>query len=85
MVCLDAASDQASDIYCKKDVWDSAVGGGCCRASHLARRLIEGIFTDDAITYCTYSGQAPRAQGKERMLQKVYALDKATKESLISK
>ncbi|XP_044011922.1 uncharacterized protein LOC122854950 [Aphidius gifuensis] len=83
MIRLDAASEQAITIYCKQDVWNSAVGGSCCKASHLARRLIEGIFTDDALMKCTYSGQPPRAQGKARMLEQVYSLDKQTKESFI--
>ncbi|XP_037813769.1 uncharacterized protein LOC119604935 [Lucilia sericata] len=69
------------NIYCRKIVYDSALGSSF-KASHLARRLIEGVFKLEAILTCTLSGQPPKAQGEERRNQKYGALNGEARKAL---
>lgn len=70
------------DIYCIKRIFESAIGTAS-RASHLARRLIDGVFKPDAILNCTFSGQAPKAQGEERRKRKYECLDSQARRAII--
>lgn len=45
------------------------------RASHLARKLLEGVFKPETLINCTLTGMPARAQGKERQNRNVIALD----------
>ncbi|XP_057320921.1 uncharacterized protein LOC130669307 [Microplitis mediator] len=70
-----------SGIYCITNIYDYALSGK--QVTHIARRLIDGVFTKKAIASCTFTGQAPRAQGKERQIIPVSALDDAAKNAII--
>ena len=69
-------------IYCKKKIYDYAVGSSH-RASHLARKLLEGVFKEEALIKCTFTGQAPRSLGKERQLEEVFCLHNLAKNTII--
>lgn len=71
-------------IFCKKKIYDYAVGSSH-RASHMARKLLEGVFKEEALLKCTFSGQAPRCLGKERQMEEVFCLDDAAKYVIIGK
>lgn len=59
--------------------------GSAKHVTHMARRLIEGVFKNEALLNCTFTGQAPRAQGKERQAQKVVPLNYLAKNAIIGK
>lgn len=69
-------------VYCKHRILESARGVSC-KASHLVRRLIEGVFKPQAILQSTVSGRTPRAQGKERQQQHVIPLNVTAKNAII--
>ncbi len=71
-------------IFCKKLVRDMAKGSAK-KVTHLARRLMEGVFKDDAIRRCTFTGQTPRAQGKLRQMENIISLDEKAKSAIIGK
>ncbi|XP_034944885.1 uncharacterized protein [Chelonus insularis] len=70
------------NIYCRKIILDSAIGGSR-KASHIARRLIEGVFKPHALSKCTFTGQSVRSQGRERLQQTTYCLDGTAKKVII--
>lgn len=70
------------NIFCKKRTYDYATGSSTI-ASHLARRLLEGIFKQEAILKSTFSGQSPRAQGRERQQENVECLHNQAKQAII--
>ncbi|KAH0567818.1 hypothetical protein KQX54_014430 [Cotesia glomerata] len=70
-----------SGIYCITNIHDYALSGK--QVTHIARRLIDGVFSKKAIASCTFTDQAPRAQGKERQIIPVSALDDAAKNAII--
>lgn len=69
-------------VLCRQKIYDSATGSSK-EGTHLARRLIDGVFTQDHLLRCTYSGQPPHAQGKERMQQEVLTLNNTGKKAII--
>lgn len=66
-------------------MYDYANGGGSTLATHVARRLIDGIFIPEAVLQCTFTGNAPRAHGKARQSEKVQCLNSAAKDAILSK
>ncbi|XP_034945908.1 RNA polymerase II subunit 5-mediating protein homolog isoform X1 [Chelonus insularis] len=72
------------NIYCRKIILDSAIGGSR-KASHIARRLIEGVFKPHALSKCTFTGQSVRSQGRERLQQTTYCLDGTAKKNIQKK
>lgn len=71
-----------NNIYCRKTVYDSAIGASF-KASHFARRLLEGVFKTEAILECTFSGQAPKAQGEDRRNRKYDCLNGHARKAII--
>lgn len=71
-------------VYCRKTVFESATGSAS-RASHLARRLTEGVFKTEAILECTLSGQAPKAQGEERRIKKYKCFNVQARKAIIGR
>ncbi|KAK3915738.1 Putative BEN domain-containing protein B1 [Frankliniella fusca] len=47
------------DVYCKANAVSKALCGGTA-VSHVARRLIEGVFKEESLINCTLSGQPYR-------------------------
>ncbi|XP_044584815.1 uncharacterized protein LOC123273893 [Cotesia glomerata] len=50
-----------NSVYCRNVIYDSATGASK-KATHIARRLIEGVFTHESLIKCTLTGQAPRGK-----------------------
>ncbi|XP_036138741.1 uncharacterized protein LOC118644383 isoform X2 [Monomorium pharaonis] len=71
-----------NDVYCRKRIWMSALGNSKA-VTHLARRLIVGVFKKEKLLKCTLSGQPPRAQGKERQNEEIEGLDVRAKDAII--
>ena len=72
------------NIYCRKKILDATQS--CAKAvSHVARRLIEGVYKPKVLKNATFTGQAPRAQGKTRQNEEVVALDVTAKNAIIGK
>lgn len=53
------------------------------RSPHLVRRLIEGVFNEEAILKSTLTGIPPRAQAKNRQKQIVYCRNPQAKDAII--
>lgn len=70
-----------SGIYCIDTHLQYALSAH--EVTHIARRLIEGVFTKEAITKSTFTGQSARAQGKTRQLMPVVALNDYAKNAII--
>lgn len=71
------------NIFCIKKKLD--IGQDSGEATVLARCLMEGIFKQEELLHCTFSGQAARAQGPEKNKKKVEPLHHAAKTAIISK
>ncbi|XP_036140801.1 uncharacterized protein LOC118644941 [Monomorium pharaonis] len=71
-----------NDVYCRKKILMSALGNSKA-VTHLARRLIVGVFKKEKLLKCTLSGQPPRAQGKERQNEEIEGLDVRAKDAII--
>lgn len=71
-----------SDIYCRKSVFD-ATHNASQKASHIARRLITGVFKPEAIKRCTLTGQTPRSLGRQRLYDKVDCLHVVARNTII--
>lgn len=71
-------------IYCRGKTFNYAIGTSR-QATHLARRLIAGVFKPEVIATCTWTGQAPRAQGKGRQSEAVVPLFHKGKSAIIGK
>lgn len=69
-------------IYCRQSVLLTALGHAC-KASHIVRRLIQGVFKIEAIMNATVTGQAPRAGVQDKSVQTV-PLDGKAKMAIIS-
>jgi len=69
-------------IFCKKKIYDYAIGSSH-RASHIARKLLEGVFKEEALMKCTFTGQSPRSLGKERQREEVFCLHDLAKNTII--
>ncbi|KAH0560870.1 titin homolog [Cotesia glomerata] len=50
-----------NSVYCRNVIYDSATGASK-KATHIARRLIEGVFTHESLMKYTLTGQAPRGK-----------------------
>lgn len=70
-----------SGIYCINTHLQYALSA--YEVTHMARRLIEGIFTKEAITKSTFTGQSARVQGKTSQMMPVIALNDYTKNAII--
>lgn len=62
------------NVFCRKKVLDMAL---CTShfATHISRKLLEGVFTWSTLLKSTLTGKAPRAQGKERQMEPVQPLN----------
>ena len=69
-------------VYCKKRHYDAALAASKA-ASHLVRRLLTGVFKEDAILKCTRTGQSARAQGKDRQREEMSSLSPAARQAII--
>lgn len=67
-------------IYCKRRIRDSAIGGSS-KLSHLVRRLLDGVFTREAIMQCTCTGKPGAATAKSD--KKPEALDDTARNAII--
>lgn len=72
------------EVYCRKSIYDAAHIASH-KASHVARRLISGVFKPEAIRRCTLTGQTPRTLGKERLNDKVDCLHVGARNAIIGK
>lgn len=54
-----------NNFYCRNRIYYSALANSH-RSSHIARRLLIGVFKKEAFINCTLSGQNPRSQGKDK-------------------
>lgn len=75
--------DIGGNILCTKKKYDQGRSSG--DATTMARHMIDGIFKREAILRCTLTGQPPRAQGKNKRMEKVEAMDFEAKEQIIGK
>lgn len=71
------------NIFCTKKKYDQARSSG--DATTMARHMIDGIFKREAILRCTLTGQPARAQGPEKRMEEVEAMDYEAKEQIIGK
>lgn len=71
-----------NDIYCRESVFMGieVLANG---VTHVARRLIQGVYTPEAIIKGTLTGQQPRAQGAERQKEDVLCLDQKARKAII--
>ncbi|XP_011883712.1 PREDICTED: uncharacterized protein LOC105570870 [Vollenhovia emeryi] len=69
-------------IFCRKKNYDLALGSSH-RASHIARRLLEGVFKQEILIKCTFTGQTPRSLGKERLTEEMFCLHDRAKNAII--
>ncbi|KAM0734809.1 hypothetical protein ACS0PU_011628 [Formica fusca] len=70
-------------IFCKQKILDYAIGSSH-KASHVARKLLEGVFHESALLHCTYTGQAPRAMGITNEKGMVSCLHNKTKNTILT-
>lgn len=61
-------------VYCRRKIYNMAIGSSAF-PSHLARKILDGVFKTEALVKCTLTGIAPRAQGKARQEQYVEQLN----------
>ncbi|XP_036138959.1 myb-like protein X isoform X1 [Monomorium pharaonis] len=73
-----------SEIYCQKRVLMSAIASSL-KPSHLARRLLSGVFKPEALLRCTITGQSVRSLGKTRYEEKFDCLDPIARDAIIGK
>ncbi|XP_075160369.1 uncharacterized protein LOC142237066 [Haematobia irritans] len=76
MICI------GNNIYCRAIIHNMALGTSH-KSSHVARKLLEGVFKIDILKKATLTGQPPRAQGLERQLEPVVALNYKAREAII--
>lgn len=74
--------DKRLKIYCKPWIFHTTLVSAKS-VTGIARRLMDGVFNHEQIQNCTLTGQAPRAQGLERMQQKYDCLDPAAVTAII--
>ncbi|KAH0534868.1 hypothetical protein KQX54_009434 [Cotesia glomerata] len=68
-----------NDVYCREVIYSSALGASH-KATHLARRLLEGVFKYEALMGCTLTGQAPRGTSKKLIVK---PLDQRAKDAIV--
>ncbi|XP_075151180.1 uncharacterized protein LOC142225289 [Haematobia irritans] len=76
MICI------GNNIYCRAIIHNMALGTSH-KASHVARKLLEGVFKRNVLKKATLTGQPPRAQGLERQLEPVFALNYRAREAIV--
>ncbi|XP_075159527.1 uncharacterized protein LOC142232748 [Haematobia irritans] len=76
MVCI------GNDVYCRKVIHDMALGSSH-KSTHVARKLLEGVFKKSVLTQATLTGQPARAQGLQKQLEPVVALSYKARETII--
>lgn len=76
--------DIGNGIYCRRVIHEMALGGSC-RPSSFARKLIEGVYKKEFILQGTLTGQSPRAQGRQRQMEKVVALNYDARRAILGK
>lgn len=69
-------------IYCRRVIHEMALGGSS-RPSSFARKLIEGVYKKEFLLNGTLTGQSPRAQGKERQMEKIIPLNYDARKAII--
>ncbi|XP_036138578.1 uncharacterized protein LOC105832315 isoform X2 [Monomorium pharaonis] len=69
-------------IFCRQSVLLAALGHAC-KASHIVRRLVQGVFKIETIMNATVTGQAPRATARDKSMQTV-PLDGKAKMAIIN-
>ncbi|CAH2085709.1 unnamed protein product [Euphydryas editha] len=68
-------------IYCKTKICQLAAKSSSA-ATHVARKLLEGIFREETLIKCTISGKPP-PQGKQRQLLPVVPMHSRAKKAII--
>lgn len=71
-----------NNVYCRKIYYKLALVESSA-ATHLARKLLEGVFKMEFLLKCTLSGRPPRAQGKDRQMKVVHGLNARAKDAII--
>lgn len=72
-------------IYCHQLVLCAALGASS-KASHLVRRLLLGVFKQDAICHTTLTGRAPCAAGyNQNVSVQLFPLNDKAKNAIISR
>ncbi|XP_011689957.1 PREDICTED: protein diaphanous homolog 1-like [Wasmannia auropunctata] len=66
-----------------KDDDDQLLGRSLHRATHVARKLLKGVFQKEALLKCTFSGQSPRHMGKDHQILDVSCLHDVAKHAII--
>lgn len=61
-----SAIGDAQDVICSHSAYERALASNS--ASMAARRLLDGVFTIEAIAACSISGMPPRGKGKAAYL-----------------
>lgn len=72
----------ADGIYCKKKVYDAALGASKA-STHLVRRLIKGVFKEEILLECTATGQAPRGVGRDNQREEIFSLNPRARKAII--
>ncbi|XP_074098859.1 uncharacterized protein LOC141527336 [Cotesia typhae] len=69
-------------IYCKKSEYDLAKTLSS-QATHVARRLITGVFKPSGYLTATYTGQAPRAHKSEKPALQIKPLNEIARNEIV--
>lgn len=71
-----------NNIYCRITIYQSAIRASY-KTTHLARRLLEGVFTHEALMSCTLTKQAPRS--KDKTVNVIMPLNQRAKDAIVGK
>lgn len=71
-------------VYCKKTILDSALKVAT-KPSHLVRRMLTGVFKEEAIATCTLTGRKPIAAGTNNYEGEVHCLNPAAVSAMYGK
>ncbi|XP_029162221.1 uncharacterized protein LOC114933805 [Nylanderia fulva] len=74
--------DKRSKIYCIRRILIMTIFSAS-KVTSVVRRLMDGVFNPEQITNFTFTGQAPRAQGKERQHKQYDCFDSKTVKAII--
>lgn len=74
--------DIGRGIFCRNTILTGARAASR-KVTHLARRLIPGVYTPAALKIGTLTGQGPRAQGDERLKERVLTLNQEARDAII--
>ena len=56
--------------------------GSSHQSTHIARKLLEGVFKHESLLKCTLTGQATRTSGKDQQIE-VSSLHEAARDAII--